>query len=209
MPMHRRHRTGHAGYKRAKGKRFRPKQKLPGTVFKIQQSLDLTTSLAGQIRHSFNIYKPLAGVDNDTSFPYLDFTSLAQLYQNFDTIKIKLDYQPRLPNDTGLSTFYTPIYLAKDLDDSSSAPLTSINEAISYPGVVIKNLFRPWSHSFTITNSSFNINDNVVMMSGKPFYRVDTGTSRGVIRTYAEGLDSSTTYGVLNLSLYVNMRNRN
>lgn len=185
------------------------KLKVPGQVFKIQQSFSLTTDLSGEIQHGFNLFKPDAGVDGSVLYPYVDWSNLVALYQNFSTIKICVEYIPKLPNDTGLSTFYLPYYMALDMDEGTTSPLTTIDEAISYPGVKLKNLYKPWKQVFKIRNNIINTNDVVVLMNGKPYHRSDTGCSRGVIRTFATGLDSSTTYGTINLSLYVNMRNRN
>jgi hypothetical protein len=178
-------------------------------VFKLQQSIDIITNGSGVYNSNYSLFKPSHGVDNSSSYPYNDWANLINLYQNFNTIKIKLQYIPKIGNDTSLQTFFLPFYISKDLDDSQTDYLTSVDDAISYPGVKIKNLFKPWTETFEIKNTVLNTNDNVVMMNGKIFYRTDTGSFKGVLKTYAEGLDSSTTYGTLNMSIFVNCRNRN
>lgn len=182
------------------------RKKVGGQVFAILHDQEISTTAGGQLQANFSI-NPTKAVNNAGT--YTDFTSLAFLFQNYRVFKIKVTFTPKIPNDTGVTTFYQPCYVAWDADDGPTDYLTSRTDAISYPGVRMKNLYKPWSVTYSVSQNGVGSSENVVFYKDGNYFKSDNPGNKGVLKMYADGLDSSTIYGTFTSKLYLRMRNRN
>lgn len=186
---------------------FKPKRKaIGGQVFAIMHDQEVSTTLGGVLQANFSI-NPTKAVNNVGT--YVDFTSLAFLYQNYRVFKIKVTFTPKIPNDQGSLTFFQPCYAIWDADDGPTDYLTSRTDAISYPGARIKNLYKPWSVTYNVNQNGVGSSENVVFYKDGNYFKTDNPGNKGVIKIYADGLDSSTVYGTFTSKIYLRMRNRN
>lgn len=192
-----------AGKRSKKPVKFR--QKLGGTVFSIAYNSEVATTAGGQLQANFSI-NPDKAVNN--AGIYVDWANIKLLYQNYRVFKIKVTFTPRLPNDTGLSTFYQPCYVCWDADDGPTDYLTSRTNSLSYPGHKIKNLYKPFSVTYKVNTNGVGSSENVVFYKDGLYFKTDNPGSKGVLKMYGDGLDSSTVYGTFTSKLYLRMRNR-
>lgn len=172
-------------YMGASGKRF----------FKLRLVTSFDTSAAGILNYAWT--------SNPSS--YQDWTSVSSLFDTYRTCAIKLKYIPHAPNDTTSTVAFQPVYVIGD-PDSSSAPISAINDAVQYENLKVKNLYRPWTHYYKFPKLSSTGGSNVVLNKG--YTDCANPTSIGLVQAYTNNLSLSTTYGTVISTLYIVARGR-
>lgn len=161
-----------------------------------------------KLRYTETISSSVAGVidtyltSNPTS--YQDWSSISSLFDNYRTCAIKLKFIPQLPNNVSSSTSYAPLYIVGD-PDSSTNPVTSVNEAIQYENMRVKNMYRPWKYYYKFPKVMAT-GSNVVINRG--YQDCASPISIGVVGLYGTNFSLSTTYGTLVSTIYLVARNR-
>lgn len=191
---------------RVRNRRFR-KLKLDGGIFELKQKYDLSSDTLGVLADYFSTSSPSRVVNGVST--YNDWTELQSMYDNFQLLGFKMQYIPHVPNDTSQFTGYAPYYIVHDNNQGGSAMLSS-NEALEYGNLVVKNLYKPFTYKKKIStkNQTLPASAIVAMINGNIFYKTTTSPDTSCVRTYADGLDASTTYGTVILSVIVRCRNR-
>lgn len=144
-------------------------------------------------------------VDNaiDGSIPYIDVTYLSNLYDQFKVHAVKVRFIPSLPNNVSATTAYAPVYIAYDCDVSATNPIGSVNLALGYKNVKVKNLYRPWSVYYKIdgpTGGTYQTTGGY-----QDFLNIH---NVGAIGIYSEGLTANTTYGTYIVECYLTCKAR-
>lgn len=103
----------------------------------------ISTNSSGLVLHEYNDITP-------QSVPYNDFSSWANLYDQFRVRAVKLRYFPtqnvNLMSDATINSYF-PLYVVSDPDNNTlSGVITTNNQALEYQGVKVKMINRPWKY---------------------------------------------------------------
>lgn len=182
-------------YRRNFGRRYLSTYKAP-QAYKLRTNVSLNSNAGGVI--SFSTANNPSGIS--------EWASLVQLFDSYKVTGMKIKYMPHLPNDTSVTTGYTPIYIVMD-PDSPLASLSNISQAIEYDNLKTKNLYKPWSVYYKMPKvSQVPLAGSIVLANG--WLDIDNVSSTSAILGYSDGLDISTTYGTLLTTYYVKVKNR-
>lgn len=165
---------------------------------KLSLVVTATSDGSGIIDDVFNMGRPNVSVDGVNA--YQDWSSFSALYDQYRVRAFKLEYFPSLPNDTSTTTGYRPIFLAYDRD--SETAITGLTDAATITGRRIKNMYQSWNCYWKLSKGS----SSAPLTGGWKDCAVPLGT--GAVKSYCNGLDASTTYGIFVLTCYVQFKNR-
>lgn len=165
-------------------------------AFYLRQVLILSTNAGGVMANTIS--------NNVATIP--EFSDIQALFDSYKVTGVKLHYQPHLPNDTSVTTGYTPLYIVND-PDSPSALLGSVAQAIEYDSLKVRNLFRPWKVYYKYPKITQVPSGSAIVLSNG-WLDIDNPIGTSSVATYADGLDISTTYGELIITYYVKCKNR-
>lgn len=135
---------------------------------------------------------------------YQDWSSVGNLYDEYKATGIKFQYIPYLPNDTSTVTGFLPLYSVYD-PNSTSTPLTSINDAIQYENMKVYNMYRPWKRYVKLRTPVANA---ATVVNSGGYMPTASGTATSCVAFYGEGFDISTSYGSIIVTIYLKLRNR-
>lgn len=199
MPYRKPYRKSYSRYRRKSGfkygrKGFWKRKQMKNTgqtakrFFKLKRVYPLSTS-AGLITFTDNPRNPSSAQD---------WSSVAALFDSYRVCAVKYKFIPSRPNDTTLTTAYEPLYAAWDSDGTGP---TSINAAMQYENLKIKNLSMPWSIYQYIGK---------IVTSGESTGYASTASpiTTGEMVFLASGLNSSATYGQLIQTYYLAVKDR-
>lgn len=189
------------------------KRIIAGTRYNIRKSIPISKRInTMRLKTVANVASGPGGAiqftyANDPTI-FSEFSTVAGLYDSYKFYAIRFQYFPHLPNDTSVTTGFTPIYWVMD-PDSAALSLTTVQQAVEYGNMKAKNLYRP----FTI----FYRFPKITQAPGSTYVTLSNGyqdiNGAGTIDTssvaaYADGLDISTTYGELIITGYFKFKNR-
>lgn len=208
MPFRRKYRRSRRVYGRKRGKRMikrflRKRQKRGNlAVFKIRDTIVCNSSVGGVIEYRTNSTNP-----TDTFFTGVtaqDFVNLSGIYDQFRIYAVSVKYIPLLPNDESSVTGFAPLYTVIDYDDSTA--LTSVNQAINYENMKVKNMYRPWKVYYRIPKVTNLAGGTTIVGFG--WFDMAGPLTTGAIKFYGTGFDVSTTYGTFIATWYIGCKNR-
>lgn len=91
-----------------------------------------------------------------------------------------------------------------DVDQTTGNPVTTINQAIQYDNLRVKNVFRPWKLYYKIPKYVDAAN-----LQGGYFDVANASSSLpGTVQVYGTGFDISATLGDIVITAYVKFKNR-
>lgn len=156
--------------------------------FKLKRVYPLTTS-SGLISFTDNPRTPSSAQD---------WSNVSGLFDSYRVCAVKYKFIPSFPNDTSVTTNFQPLYVTWDNDGTGPS---TINAAMQYENLRIKNMCMPWSVYQYIPK---------IMTSGQPNGYASTASpiSVGDMTFLASGLNTTATYGQLIQTYYIAVRDR-
>lgn len=169
--------------------------------FKLRGVLDLSSSGAGIINNAYRITQPDSIDGAGTALT--DWTSLSNLYDEFRVSGIKIQFVPKLPNDTSSAVSYQPIYCFMDTDSAALSP--TVAACVGYDNCKVYNLYRPFKRYMKVPK----LINTAASTVGYPGW-MDTASpaATGGFYLHAESLTNSTDYGQIILTYYIKTHNR-
>lgn len=178
------------------------KQKIGLSLFKIRDTIAITSDAAGQIEYRMNLTNP-----TDTFFSGAtagDWSNLVGLYDQYRVFAVKVKYIPTLPFDSSTVTGYYPLYGITDFDDT--AALTSVAQTIEYENMKVKNMYKPWKLYQRVPKVTNLASNSTIVSPG--WMDIANPQSTGAIKVYGTGFDGNTRYGTWIGTWYLGCKNR-
>lgn len=175
------------------------------TFVKLRYNYPLTTSSTGGLETRYNISNPTNVLFG--SEVVQDWSSFAALYDQYRVFAVKIKYIPNFPNNESTLTVFRPLYMVTDYD--SIVVLASVNEAIQYENLRVKNLQRPFSFYIRVPKliATYGVTGATVQVA-QGWFDIAYPTDTGAIRTIATDLSASSIYGTFVITYYVGFKNR-
>lgn len=156
--------------------------------FKLKRVYPLTTS-SGLISFTDNPRNISAAQD---------YSNVAGLFDTYRCCAVKYKFIPAFPYDTSVTTNYTPLYVTFDTDGTGPS---TINAALQYENLKLKNMYRPWTVYYKLPK----ISTSGAIMG---YCDIDSPSTVGEVTFLASGLNTTATYGQLIQTYYVVVRDR-
>lgn len=186
------------GYWKRKQARYRGKGSHGIRFFKIRKVQTLSSDTLGGIDFFMN---------NGPHNAFQDWTNIQNLFDVYRVAAMKVKYIPQLPNDASTLTGYHPLYVIGDVD-ANAAPVTTVNEAIQYENMKVKNMFSPWKYYFKCPKLGGVGSLAAVKTQAGGWIDVATPYGNCGIQGIGTGFDVSQQYGTLVWTLYLMARDR-
>ena len=124
---------------------------------RFQQAVNLTVAAAGTAVYNGTF-------DNNPS-QAIDFASMANLFDEYKVCAMKITFVPSITANANILANYVPMYVMHD-PNSTTAPVTAINNFLSYENCKYFNVQRPWKYYRKMqqnipTNSSWTTQRNI------------------------------------------------
>lgn len=157
--------------------------------FKLKAVFTLTSTAGGTY----------AGVFTDNPSGMQDWTPFQSLFDSYRVHAIKIRFIPAFPNNLSATTAYRPVYIVGDNDDVGA--LASVNLALQYDSVKVKNLNMPWTYYFKWSKITSSAAATVMTRVG--YLTTATPQANRAVKFYADNLTASVNYGDLVVTMYV------
>jgi hypothetical protein len=144
----------------------------------------ISSSAAGKLISVFS--------DNLTNFE--DFTELKEIYDEYRTLGLRLDYFP-CNRYSKTTTLCRPAVSVIDRDDATV--LSTYLDSVGASSAKIESLEDPWSREIKMNG-----------IEDASFIDTASTTARQYIKIYADGLSASVEYGMIVLTCLVQFRGR-
>lgn len=162
---------------------------------------------SGIINHGFRMTTPDTF---DGSNSVTDWTSAANLYDEYRVRGLKLKFVPQRPNDPTIATvtpsnavLYQPVYVFADYDSVGLSP--TVASCVGYDNLRIKDLTRPWKAYYRIPKMA-NYGSSTISRPG--WMDTASTTTTGAVYMHAESVTPGLQYGKVILTYYVTFHNR-
>lgn len=163
--------------------------------FKLKAQATVTSDVAGVIKIQLT----------DDPSGTLDWTSISALFDSYKVHTIKIKYFPYYPNDTSSFTLFSPMFMVFDPDHTTS-PLTSVNDAIEYDSLKVKNMYKPWSYTARIPTITSLATATHIQKGG--YVDIAGVKTTCGIYGYGTGFNISENYGILLYEFVVSGKDR-
>lgn len=167
--------------------------------FKLRHVVQATTSVGGVLQHV---------ITNDPTL-FEDWENVKALFDSYKICALKVKFIPSRPNDssdhsgaTGVT--YNPCYVVGDPDDVNA--MTSVDQAIQYENMKVKNLFRPWTYYMKIPKRTQVSTATTIIGNG--YIDCAMETPNASIKVFSDGLTADLPYGQFIVTGYFTAKNR-
>lgn len=152
------------------------------------------------MNHGFRLTQPdnFDGSGNAVT----DWSSAANLYDEYRVRGIKIKFLPQRPNDAQ-SGFFNPVYVFADFDSTGLNP--TVATCVGYDNLSVHNLFMPWKRYVRIPKLA-NYSSTTISRPGW----MDTASPAvtGSLYMHSENLTAQTEYGKILITYYITFHNR-
>lgn len=194
----RRRRFKRRGYWKRKQRRYSGKGQRGVRFFKIRKVQTVSSDALGAISIFSN---------NGPHTGFQDWANIVTLFDSYRVPAMKVKYIPQLPNDASTLTGYHPLYVIGDVD-STVAHITSVNDAIQYENMRVKNMYMPWKYYFKCPKLGGVGSTAAVKTQAGGWIDIATPFGNSSIEGYGTGFDTSQQYGTLVWTLYLMAKDR-
>lgn len=175
--------------------------------FKLRFHVTLSSTLLGVMQSNFSTSSPRRAINGAGT--YINFDEIAQLYDMYRVTSVSIKFIPQLPNDSSTQTGYFPLYFVYDKNSGDGSPLTSVDNALQYDNVKIRNVFRPFRIKYRVPPGIIGTGTAAVLHGGRLYFSTEVDPNIGTIKMYGDGFDVSQAYGELILQMVIECKNRN
>lgn len=158
---------------------------------KLRQHVSVNANPAGMYEGDFSVRNPSTAQD---------WSSCAELFDEYQVSAYKIQFVPHVPAGNSSTKDYRPLYLIFD-SNSTSSPVTNVNECLQYENLRVMNLFRPWKFYMKVPKITSSEN----MFGYQP---TSSPSDAGRLVCYADNLDASGFYGDVIITHYIKFRAR-
>lgn len=171
--------------------------------YKLDGLYSLNADTSGLLNVGFRITQPDLF---DATNALTDWTSVANLYDSFRVVGIKLRFYPAVPNDESTTTLYTPAFVFADFDSVGLNPTNAA--AVGYGNCKVVNLMRPWKYYLKVPKL-MNATSSTIASPGW----MDTASPAATGGLYVNQstsslLTASRKYGIIRVTYYIRVHNR-
>lgn len=166
-------------------------------MYRLKGIVNITTNGSGVLLNAIRLTTPdnFDGASNSVT----DWTSFANLYDQYRVHAIKVKWIPDVPNDESGTSVYKPIYVFTDYDSIGLSPTNGV--AIGYDNQRTFNLYRPWTYYKRIPKL---LNPGATNVSMLGYFDTLSTVSTGAVYLCQSGpLSISKTYGTCVVTYYL------
>lgn len=165
--------------------------------YKLKAIIPVTSTGGGAILSAIRLTTP--DLVDGSSVSATDWTSFANLYDQYRVTSIKIKWTPLAPNNETTTTSYRPVYVFVDFDSIGLSPTN--DSAIGYENCKVKNLYRPWTYFIRLPKMVAPSATNVSKVGW--FDTLATVSTGAIYLVQNAGLTASTAYGQILVTYYI------